>query len=82
MTQREMVKEYLVKHGSITPRQAARPPIRTMRLADHIHKLRKAGMDIHTRMIYKTVDGMNINYAEYWIEGNKERSPEVAGGRS
>jgi len=79
MTQRELVKQYLTTHGSITPRQAARPPIRTMRLADHIHKLRKAGMDIHTRMVYKKVDGMNVNYAEYWIdEREKERRPEVA----
>ena len=66
-TQRRLVKEYLIAHGSITPRQAADPPISTMRLADHIHKLRKAGMDIETNMVHKTKDGRHYSYAEYRI---------------
>lgn len=64
-TQRRLVKEYLLQHGSITPRQAMDPPISTMRLADHIHKLRRSGMEIETKMIHRTQGGRHYSYAEY-----------------
>ena len=78
MTQREMVWEYLQRNGSITPKQAEMPPIRTMRLADHIHKLRKSGKHIETTMKSMKVDGRKIEWAEYRIAREEERGPEVA----
>lgn len=78
MTQKEMVWAYLLKNGSITPRQAAKPPIRTMRLADHIFKLRKEGKQIETTMREKKRGGQRFTYAEYSIVRKEERGHQVA----
>lgn len=69
MSQKEMLYEYLLTHKSITPRQAAKPPISSVRLADLVYKLRKDGKVIETCMVTKKRGDRVFSYAEYRLCG-------------
>lgn len=68
MTQKEMVREYLEKHGSITSWQAI-TEMHITRLSAHIHSLKhKDGLKIDAELITEHKDGRAVRYTKYTME--------------
>lgn len=68
-SQKQMVLEYLQKHGSITPDEAQAHCKRCHRLAARISELRADGHNIVTE--YKDRNGNPVNYAIYRLKEEK-----------
>ena len=67
MTQKELVKEYLERYGSITTWQAFKD-LYILDLQGAIRDLRRKGMDIQDRRLYKRNRfGKRISYKKYFI---------------
>ena len=67
MTQKEQVKEYLEKHGSITSWQAI-TDMHITRLSAHIYSLKhKDGLPIAAELITDTKDGKPVRYTKYTL---------------
>lgn len=66
-SQKQLVLEYLQKHGTITPDEAQAHCKRCHRLAARISELRADGHNIVTDN--KNADGNTVNYAIYRLEG-------------
>lgn len=65
MTQNERIKEYLEKHGSITPREADRE-LGIMRLSARVLELRADGLNIRTeKETSRNKYGESVSYARY-----------------
>lgn len=72
MNKTQLVKEHLLKHGSITSWDAINLYGET-RLSDVILKLRQKGYDIRTIMVEFTDRfGNTGKYANYVLKGDKE----------
>jgi hypothetical protein len=72
ITKKQMVLDYLRKHGDITPIEAWQE-FDVMRLADLIFQAKKAGWQINTEPQYRTNRaGQNINYAKYVLVSDPE----------
>lgn len=68
MTQKQMIKDYIEEHGSITPMEAFSLGI--TRLAARISELREDGIRVKTTTVHaKNRYGRQVAYAEYRIEG-------------
>lgn len=66
-SKKEMILDYLRKHGSITPDEARIYCNKCERLAARISELRAAGYDIITDNT--DADGKTVNYAIYRLQG-------------
>lgn len=72
IVQEQMVLDYLMKHGSITPKEAE-DYFGIMRLAAVIFKLRKQKYAIVTvPETRKNRFGVNVTYARYTMEGDTQ----------
>lgn len=80
MGQKEMILEYMKKHGSVTVCQAERPPIRCRRLAEMIRRLKVDGYSIVTTMIYVDDKDRRYGYAKYSLV--KDPGAVLGGGIS
>lgn len=67
MTQKEMIRNHLVEHGSITPMDAWKM-YGVYRLSDVILKLRRMGMQIDTMEVKETnIFGDKVTFAKYHL---------------
>lgn len=73
MMQEEMVLNYLLDYGSITPKEAE-ANFGIMRLAAVIFKLKRKGYDIKTEMKSgRNIFGRNVSFAKYvLVRGNAD----------
>lgn len=68
MSQNEMIIDYIVKHGSITPKDAVNE-LDIWRLASRITDLKRKGMKIKTTYVpFTKRDGKKSHYARYELE--------------
>lgn len=68
MTQRERVTQYINEFGSISSLEAFRD-LGVTRLADVIFKMKRAGVNVCTRMEKSTNRyGEPVYFARYWIK--------------
>lgn len=70
VSKKQLILDYLRKHGSITPDEARIYCRKCERLAARISELRADGHNIVTDN--KTVDGKAVNYAIYRLEDKHE----------
>lgn len=68
-TKKELILDYLRKHGTITPDEARLYCRKCERLAARISELRADGYNIVTE--YKDKDGNAVNYAIYRLKEEK-----------
>lgn len=65
MTQKDMIRNHLIRHGSITPIDAWKM-YGCYRLSDVILKLRRMGMQIDTLQVEETnIFGDKVTFAKY-----------------
>lgn len=71
MTQEQIIREHLEKHGHITAWEAI-TEYHITRLSEMIRRLRVSGMEIETEMITKNNNGKTSNFAKYVWKGETE----------
>lgn len=65
-----LILRHILEHGSITPKEAEKGPIYSMRLSARVWDLRKIhGVPIETTTIVKKRGKKHITYASYYIGG-------------
>ena len=80
MGQKEMILEYMKRHGSVTVCQAEKPPILCRRLAEMIRRLKVDGYPIVTTMVRVDDKDRRYGYAKYSLVKNHGSS--LGGGSS
>lgn len=65
-----LILKHLLEHGSITPKEAAKGPIYSMRLSARIHDLRhEYNIPIESESVTKKRNKKTVTYARYYIGG-------------